>query len=88
MKNIKRGLFIIVGLLFIFSSFSLGMAVVGIQSVWPTALTTYNRFLAADLGLLPGGKDNKVFSIIKTNSYILYVGCSMAFEFCVSIPDN
>ena len=63
MKNIKRGLFIIVSLLFIFSSFSLGMAVVGIQSVWPTALTTYNRFLAADLGLLPGGKDNKVFSI-------------------------
>lgn len=63
MKNIKCCLFIIVGLLFIFSSFSLGMAVVGIQSVWPTALTTYNKFLAADLGLLPGGKDNKVFSI-------------------------
>ncbi len=63
MKNIKRGLFIIVGLLFIFSSFSLGMAQAGISAVWPTALTTYNRFLAADLGLLPGGKDNKVFSI-------------------------
>ncbi|HEB31099.1 MAG TPA: hypothetical protein ENI15_09530, partial [Spirochaetes bacterium] len=58
-----RFLFIIISfLVFILFSFSSGLAVVLIDSSTQTN-TTYNRFLAGDLGFTKGGKNNRVFSI-------------------------
>ncbi|GAF92905.1 unnamed protein product, partial [marine sediment metagenome] len=50
---------------------------------------TYNRFLAADLGLLKGGKNNKVFSITFNNAadvtnYYLHIEISRASKVLLS----
>ncbi len=49
-------------LVFILFSFSIGLSDV-ILSHYPPGSTTYNRFLAGDLGFTKGGKNNRVFSI-------------------------